>query len=242
MPPAAKKSIVKKKKPVKRLPLSGGELEFKLQPWSSAIANNNCYAYAVGDFNSYNDRRINKSLPGERAGLDRTHSYTHCGGNLGRRVIADNPGKVYLAKSAQRCKPNFYKVMMFVASKNKYGNSNGDFHFYRQHGIVNYTVKPGDSYTRISKFFGIPLDRVKKSNKTDKLTPGMTLRFKANGFSHKRGWGTGPLLVDAKGKAIVDPRKSNNRYGYEYDKHCCSFCVKNKGIEVGRTYPNVTKK
>ena len=76
-----------------------------------------------------------------------------------------------------------------------------------------------------------------------KLIPGKIMRFKANIFAHKRGWATGPLVTDAKGKVIIDPRKASRDYpGLNYKKYCSSFCVKNKGIKVGHTHPKVGKK
>ncbi len=54
------------------------------------------------------------------------------------------------------------------------------------------------------------------------------------------GWATGPLLTDAKGKAITDPRKASRDYpGLNYEKYCSSFCVKDTGIKVGQTHPKV---
>ena len=109
-----------------------------------------------------------------------------------------------------------------------------------QHGFVEYKVKRGNTCESIARFFQVPLSRVK--NCGGKCIPGRILKFKANVFSHKRGWATGPLLVDAKGKAITDPRKSSRAYtGLSYKKYCSSFCVKNRGIKVGHTHPKVVK-
>jgi hypothetical protein len=99
------------------LPLSGSEPTYTNRLWGRTvgIGNNNCYAYAVGD---YEKMRLQKSVPGERAGIrNLSHTYTHCKG-LPQRVIADNPKKVYMAKATEKCKPNHYKVMMFVAPGN----------------------------------------------------------------------------------------------------------------------------
>ena len=49
------------------------------------------------------------------------------------------------------------------------------------------------------------------------------LKFKANIFSHKRGWATGPLLVDAKGKSIQAPRTASHNYPALSYKKYCSF-------------------
>tara|TARA_B100000073_G_scaffold345076_1_gene353278 strand:- start:2466 stop:3212 length:747 start_codon:yes stop_codon:yes gene_type:complete len=222
----------------KKLPLSGSEPKYTQRLWGRAvgIGNNNCYAYAVGDYESY---RRHKSIPGERAGIYNSHNYTHCK-DLPRRVMADNPNKVYIVKANDKCKKSFYKIMMFVApGKKRNYFRQGDFHFYKQHGFVEYKVKKGNKYEDIAKFFKVPLNRVKQAGK---LVPGKILKFKANVFSHKRGWATAPLLVDAKGKAITDPRKASRNYpGLEYKKYCSSFCVKNRGIKVGHTHPKVVK-
>ena len=224
----------------KGLPLSGSEPTYTQRLWGRAIGidNNNCYAYAVGD---YEKTRLQKSIPGERAGIrNLKHTYTHCKG-LPQRVIADNPKKIYKVDAETKCKPNHFKIMMFVApgeTKNYFRQ--GDFHFYKQHGFVEYKVKRGNTYESIARFFQVPLSRVK--NCGGKCIPGRILKFKANVFSHKRGWATGPLLVDAKGKAITDPRKSSRAYtGLSYKKYCSSFCVKNRGIKVGHTHPKVVK-
>jgi LysM repeat protein len=106
---------------------------------------------------------------------------------------------------------------------------------------VEYKVKKGNTHEAIAKFFKVPITRVK--NVAPKLTPGKVIRFKANIFAHKRGWATGPLLTDAKGNVILDPRKASRDYGsLNYKTYCSSFCVKNKGIKVGHTHPKVRKK
>jgi hypothetical protein len=224
----------------KALPLSGSEPTYTNRLWGRTvgIGNNNCYAYAVGD---YEQMRLQKSVPGERAGIrNLSHTYTHCKG-LPQRVVADNPKKVYIAKADEKCKQKHYKVMMFVAPGNTRNYfRQGDFHFYKQHGTVEYKVKKGDTYDAIAKFFKVSVLRVKRAGK---LIPGKLLKFKANVFSHKRGWATGPLLIDAKGKSIQDPRTASRNYpGLNYKKYCSSFCVKNNGIKVGHTHTKVGQK
>jgi hypothetical protein len=213
----------------KLLPLSGSERVFRLEPWlTKGKRSNNCYAYAMNDYRAY---RQQKSVIGDRSGLSKLpHTYTHCK-DLARRLISDNPKKVYKAKATSKCKPGYYKIMMVVAPNNKYGNHRGDFHFYKQHGEVSYKIKATDTYASVARFFGVPYSRVRSSGP---LIPGRRLRFKANTWSHKQGWATGPLLTDACGKSIKDPRKSCRKYGYDYSKYCNSFCVKNRGIKVGK--------
>lgn len=222
------------------LPLSGSERVFTNRRWGTktGVNNNNCYAYAVGDYESY---RWQKSIPGDRSGLsDNWHTYTHCKG-LPNRVISDNPTKVYLAKPEEKCKKGYYKVMMFVSPGRPTNYiRQGDFHFYVQHGVVEYKIKPHDTQESVAKFFKVPLTRIKKAGK---FAVGKRIIFRANVFSHKRGWATGPLLTDAAGKSMTDPRKASRDYpGLDYERYCSSFCVKNKGIKVGKTHPKVGKK
>ena len=97
----------------KDLPTSGSERKFTNRRWGTAtgIGNNNCYAYAVGDYEAY---RWQKSIPGDRSGLsNKPNDYTTCAG-LPKAVLSDNPGKIYRAKANEKCKKGYYKVMMFV--------------------------------------------------------------------------------------------------------------------------------
>jgi hypothetical protein len=224
----------------KDLPLSGSERKFTNKRWGTAtgIGNNNCYAYAVGDYEAY---RWQKSIPGDRSGLsNKPNDYTTCTG-LPKAVLSDNPGKIYQVKPNEKCKRGYYKVMMFVCPGRPTNYiRQGDFHFYVQHGVIEYRIKPGDTQESVAKFFKIPLSRVKRAGT---FAPNKRIVIKANVFSHKRGWATGPLLVDAKGKAIKDPRKASRNYpGLNYETYCSSFCVKDKGIKVGKTHPKVSQK
>ena len=225
---------------MKRLPLSGSEKRYTTRFWGSetGVNNNNCYAYAVGDYEAY---RWQKSIPGDRSGLsDNYHTYTNCR-TLPQRVISDNPTKVYRAKANERCKKGYYKVMMFVSPGRPTNYiRQGDFHFYKQHGVIEYKIKPGDTISSVAKFFKVPESRIKKGG-TFKV--GKRIIFRGNIFSHKRGWATGPLLTDARGKVIIDPRKASRNYpGLNYERYCSSFCVKDRGIKVGKTHPKVRKK
>lgn len=233
-----KRSPLKKK--IKDLPLSGSEPVFTTRKWGSkkGIGGNNCYDYA---FNDYSNFRTQKSSPGNRSGGRNNLGPIKACGTLPTSVKQNNPSSVYLVKAESVCRPGYYKAMMFVAPANKKNMFNsGDFHFYKQHGEVEYKVKNGDTYTSISKFFGIPISRVKNAGP---LKVGKTIKLKANVFSHKRGWATGPLLVDSKGKIIKDPRKAGRNYpGLNYKDYCSSFCVKRSGVITGNNSPNVRKK
>lgn len=231
---------------IKMLPLSGSERKYTHRFWgaSKGINNNNCYAYAIGDYEAY---RFQKSIPGDRSGLSNlNHNYTSCR-DLPRRVISDNPRKVYKVHPDKPCRKGYYKIMMFVAPGRPTNFiRQGDFHFYVQHGVVEYKVKPGDTMASIARFFKIPVVRVQTAVKRltgGALRPGKNIIFRANCWSHKRGWATGPLLDDASGKMIRDPRKANRAYpGLKYSLFCSAFCVKNRGIRVGKTHPKVRQK
>ena len=221
----------------KNLPLSGSEPKFTNRRWGSnkGIPNNNCYAYAVGDYEAY---RWQKSIPGDRSGLSTVkHDYTTCK-DIPTRVISDNPKSVYKVDGNKKCKKGYYKIMMFVSSgrPNSYIRQ-GDFHFYKQHGVIEYKVKQGDTIKSVAKYFKVPESRIKKAGP---FKVGKRVIFNANVFSHKRGWATGPLLGDANGKVIKDPRTASRKYTQlSYDKYCSSFCVKDSGVKVGKGYPKV---
>jgi|TARA_B100000287_G_scaffold206881_1_gene195170 hypothetical protein len=221
-----------KRRAKKLLPLSGSEKRYTHRFWGSrrGVGNNNCYAYAFGDYEGY---RGAKSTPGDRA-KTRRYGSLKCR-DLAKGVLADNKKKVYKAKPTARCKPGYFKAMMVVAPGR-------DFHFYRQHGEIELKIKRGDTAASIARFLKIPLGRVRmaigkhkgRDPKTGKLRVGKNIRIKCNGWSHKRGWATGPLLHDAKGKVIKDPRRASRNYpGLNYSKFCGAFCVKDRGIRTG---------
>jgi hypothetical protein len=185
----------------------------------------------VNDFDFY---RVQKSGPGNRMkNVKRKLPNYETVKGLQARMLLDNKRKIYKSTACTKCKPNFYKIMMFVAMD---GKSFGDFHYYKHHSEAQYYVRRGDTHSSLAKFFDVPIERIIKAS-GGKLVPGETITFKANFWSHKRGWGTGPLLKDASGNPIRDPRKADRKYpGLNYSIYGGSFCVKNKGIHVGKTY------
>ena len=215
---------------IKRLPTSGSEYAYAHKPWTVFKIANNCYAYAFHDMRK---RRPRKSVPGNKTiNGPLSSDYTTCKG-ISKKIVKDNPGKVYIAKPTQKCKKGHYKVMMVVAPTTRNGYPGGDFHFYKQHGVIKYKLRKMDTSENLAKFFDVPLNRVKIAmGKSPRV--GKIIAFKCNLFSHKMGWATGPLLVDSCGKIIKDPRKACRKYGLNYSKYCDSFCVaSNKGVKVG---------
>jgi len=219
-----------------RLPLSGSEKRYTHRFWGSkrGVGNNNCYAYAFGDYEGY---RGAKSAPGDRANMTK-FGYSLACRDLSAGVLADNKKKVYKVKPNIACKKGYFKTMMVVAP-------GADFHFYRQHGEIELKIKKGDTASSIARFLNIPLSRVRRAiaqyrgrdPRNGKLRVGKNIRIRVNGWSHKRGWATGPLLHDAKGRVIKDPRKASRNYpGLNYKKFCGAFCVKARGIRTGRDW------
>ena len=71
-----------------------------------------------------------------------------------------------------------------------------------------------------------------------KLVAGKIMRFKANIFAHKRGWATGPLVTDAKGKVIIDPRKASRDYpGLNYKSIVAHSVLRTRGSKSDTLTP-----
>lgn len=213
--------------------LSGYESIFNLEPWINAVNAVNCYDYAVGDFERY---RNVKSTPGNSAGLSSDNfKVTDCK-QIRQRILKDNKKNAYVCKDPSKvCRRGFYKIMSFVAP------IGGDFHFYKQVKGVKYKIKSGDSVKSISKFFRVRPSVIQKHSP---ITPGKTITFKVNLWAHKQGWGSPPLMTDAKGKTIVDPRKASRKYpGLDYSKFCNALCIRaNKGRSGKNSIPGLKSK
>lgn len=245
------------------LPLSGSERTFSWDPWGRAGVNHdNCYDYAFG---SYSAKRTSKSVPGDRSGIGSNGlTFTTCNGIV-KRVLSDNPGSVYRMSPAAKPKPGFYKVMCFVAPSNDFGNSTGDFHWYVQNQAVRYKIRPGDTVAKLARFFrvkpaviieatrkyknpvsntdgkiatnnsNIKMMNARNNTRSLTLVTGKIIEFPVNLWSHKQGWASGPLMIDASGKTIVDPRRSNRSWkpGFHYTKFCSAYGVRRGIAQTG---------
>jgi hypothetical protein len=60
------------------------------------------------------------------------------------------------------------------------------------------------------------------------LKPGRVMTIPVKLWAHKQGFGGGPVIVDASGKTITDPRKANRNYGngLNYTRFCSAYGVK----------------
>lgn len=211
------------------LPISGSEPTFHEKPWGTkkGIKNSNCYSYSM---DNYSNRRPVKAVPGDRAGMGDLQEPLSCP-DLSRRVLADNPKTVYREVPEKSCKKGYYKVMMFVDSSDVLM---GDFHFYRQHKDVDYTVHDDDTLESIARMFRVSTAFIRKHNQgASEIREGVVLHLpNVNVWSHKLGHATGALLKDSCGKAIKDPRKACRSYSHTYKDFCGSFCAKRGSVRT----------
>lgn len=209
------------------LPTTGYEEIYGDKKWKMrrGIRSNNCYSYAMGD---YRPHRRHKAVVGDLGGYKHDILYDSCT-PLKKRLLEDNPGRVYPVEATEPCKAGFYKIMMFVSSKRD-DSAYGDFHFYKQHRDVVYAVQPGDTAESIASFFGIPVERVTGGGR---LKEGAEIYLKnVNVFSHKLGWATPSLLTDSCGKSIKDPQKACRKYTLDYDTFCGAYCVRARRVKT----------
>jgi hypothetical protein len=239
----------KKASPVNSAALRNSTL-FKWDPGGSrGRHHDNCYDYAFG---LNNEKSINKNVPGNMAnnkawGL----TFRTCDG-IAKRVLEDYKGLAFKCKTANEpCPPGYYKVMNFVSP------NGGDFHWYRQTDAVRYRTRAGDTVTGLAKFFrvtptvirsaiakgtkprsasngrisntnhNLPVLNAMTRSGTGSIMPGRVIQFPVKLWSHKQGFATGPVLVDASGKTIRNPLTANRSYpGLNYSKFCAAYCVK----------------
>jgi hypothetical protein len=286
--PSYRKYKIKKSKPPTGAPNPWAP-KYTWAPWgTNGVVHDNCYDYAFG---SYSSKRKSKSVPGDRSKTPATGlTFTTCSG-IAKRVLADNPGNVYKMRNPDaKTKPGFYKVMCFVAPSNDFGNSTGDFHWYKEISSIRYKIRAGDTATGLAKFFHVRpsvivsavakgqrttnvnngrvankntdlhvlsrynllalrksqnppnkinnLRMLKKYNANSnnmKLSPGKVIEFPVKLWSHKTGWAGGPLIVDASGNTITDPRKADRSYkpGFHYTKFCSAYGVRRGFAKTG---------
>lgn len=251
-----RKPILVKKRP-RGLPQSGAEKKFSYDPWgTSGKTHDNCYDYAFDSFSkNRTTKSVPGDRSGMGAnGL----TFTTCKGIAERVLSDNPGNVYKMKGVTEQCKPGFYKVMCLVAPSNDFGNSTGDFHWIKHIGSVRYKIRAGDTIHGLAKFFHVKKDVIqaafmKKSNPNSptngriansnlnvlnknnervaigkRLTAGGIIDFPANLWAHKQGWAGGPLLVDASGKTIPDPRKANFNYkpGFHYTKICSVWGVR----------------
>ena len=206
----------------KSLPVSGSEQPFTNLVYSTrrGKVNNNCYAYAL---DAYKNGGGNKMQPGNRSpGASLGSLDLRDCADLKRRVLGDG---AKLGSPERACPAGHYKIMGFVAPDQ-------DFHWYKQHRDLLVRAHRPTTAAELAKRFGVPVASV-AWDAADPVPPGELVLVKgANAWSHKRGFATGPLLDDACGKPIKDPRYACRDYGgtggANYSQFCGAYCVKGK--------------
>ena len=127
------------------LPLSGGELDYEPNSWSSVQSFTNCYAYSLdvkvnpypqvfwalqpgtsdSFSNIYNENYLTKSF------LETMVAYDSVNYNFGFESIGEN----------DKCYSGWYKVALVIAP-------NSDYHWYRQNSDGTWSHKPGSRNVR----------------------------------------------------------------------------------------------
>jgi len=204
-----------------RLPLSGSEEPFNDLSLFSARrgkGNNNCYSWAIGQYSNSGETKLQ---PGNLSQSPGDLDLKSCSA-IRLRTLADLKGKAYLENPEKPCRQGYYKVMAFLAKDN-------DYHWYKQHkdAVVRMTDKMRD-LAALARALGVSPKQLVSPSAAPK--PGDVVLVKDAGvWSHKQGFATPPLLRDACGKVITDPRRACRDYGsLNYTEHCGSFCIKNR--------------
>lgn len=203
-----------------RLPVSGAEDVYTYGLFASpkGKGNNNCYAWAI---DAYRDSGSRKLQPGNESALGGQLDLSSCAA-LRARALADLKKNGYVVDADQACRRGFYKIMGFL-------DPGTDHHWYKQHrhALIKLTDKlrtPAD----VARALGVAPSQVYAATPAPK--PGdVVLVRDAKLWSHKQGFATGPLLRDACGRAIADPRKACRSYGaLDYTAYCGAVCVKSR--------------
>jgi hypothetical protein len=117
------------------------------------------------------------------------------------------------------------------ANNGRIANKNTDLHILGKYNLeaLKKSQKPtqGPNNLRV-------LQKYSASNNV-KLSPGKTIDFPVKLWSHKTGWAGGPLIVDASGKTIADPRKADRVFkpGFHYTKFCSAYGVRRGFAKTG---------
>jgi hypothetical protein len=257
--------VLKKKPKLRALPLSGAEPEYSWDPWgTTGRTHDNCYDYAFGSFSAKRtSKSVPGDRAGDLAnGLTfRTCSGVLkrvLEDNPGTVYHMKNPNakcrpgyyKVmcFVAPSNDFSNStgdfHWYRQNSSIRYRIRGGDTVG--------GLAKFfRVKP-DVIKRalLSKMKPLSLTNGMISNSNgdfrvlnknnemmikSSLPIGSIIRFPVNLWSHKQGWASGPLLVDARGRTIVDPRKADRSYkpGFHYTTFCSAFGVKRGMVTTG---------
>lgn len=199
------------------------------------VSNNNCYAAAIEYYRNAGDEKLQ---PGDiaraagmsMAGADRNTNLSSCS-DLTRKILMDAKvigSDMTAIRPDQRCPAGHKKIMAVIAPGR-------DFHFYSYHRDLIYEVRTPRTADDLAKEFGVPLRYidVPGDGSGSGIIPAGTRVYirKAKVWSHKQGFSPdGPILKDACGKIIKDPRNACRNYGdLDYSKDCSAFCLRPPG-------------
>ena len=204
-----------------RLPLSGSEEPFTSVTYGTprGVNNNNCYGWAIGRYRGSGGVKLQ---PGNLSASPGTLNLSACD-SVVQRALADLKGDAYSRPADAPCARGYYKVMAFLAKNN-------DYHWYKQHKDVMVKLSTAvRDVAGVARALGVRRGQVYAG--TPRPKPGDTVLVKDAGlWSHKQGFATPPLLRDACGKAIRDPRRACRKYSdrLNYTDYCGALCVKSK--------------
>ena len=184
----------------------------------------NCYVFALAPNigrGGYYRNRLYKARPGDKCTRFKRHSFDfqHCE-DIVKRVLCDNPK--YVTKVPQRVvnskMDNQHHLMAAVLSP---GN-NKDFHFLRRIPI-EYIYKSWD--------------KLKHKTPRQCVEQLVTIQPKYV-WAHQRGWSAGgPIIHDAQGNLIINPKTANFDYKrLNYSIYCGLFKVKTRHATVVDDY------
>lgn len=205
-----------------RMPGSGTESPYINTTFGTrkGVGNNNCYGYAIDAFREHGEVKLQ---PGDLSGMGNTRMDLATCTDVVARAAADLRQRGYAADPDKPCKRGYHKIMSFLSPGE-------DYHWYKQHKDAIVSLSSAvPSVTKLARVMGVHKAQVYAPTASPRA--GDTVMVKNAGvWSHKQGLATGPLLKDACGKAIKDPRKACRKYSprLDYKKYCGAFCVKSR--------------
>lgn len=259
------KTSTRVRRTTRQLPLSGSERTFSWDPWGrSGVVHDNCYDYAFGSFSNKRTTKSvpgNRSGIGsngmtfttcngivKRVVSDNPRSVYHMKNPDARCKSGYFKVMCFVAPSNDfgNSTGDFH---WYVQNRSvRYKIRSGDtvsklarfFHVKPSiiiQGTKRYKTPISNTDGKIATInSNIKMSRnLNTTTRSPKLVVGKIIEFPVNLWSHKQGWASGPLMIDASGKTIVDPRKSDRSWkpGFHYTKFCSAYGVKRGIAQTG---------
>jgi len=250
---------------VKPLPLSGYERTFSWDPWGrSGVNHDNCYDYAFGSFSNKRTSKSvpgNRSGMGsngltfrncngivKRVLSDNPKSVYYMKNPSAKCKPGYYKVMCFVAPSNDFGNSTGDFHWYVQNQKVRYRIRTGDtvpklarFFRVRPQVILEATRKYSTPITNTDGKIATNNSNIKMTNvrntksRFPALAVGKIIEFPVNLWSHKQGWASGPLMIDASGRTIVDPRKSNRSWkpGFHYTKFCSAYGVRRGVAQTG---------